>query len=194
MRSKLESVFMFFSAFSRFVCALFKNWFVRKCRISSFSDQKWLQNRNFWTKLKARAQLRVLQFMEVSFDMEDVLNRNLLWRRPNNVPWPNVWHRFEAKSKSGQTYQIKIQDITEDRFEDVLDFMATEFDKKEPICSWVVSNTLYIYFYYKTNIMSNFIHHWDLLNRWKFSTKDLYWIISLRILFLFFCFFSSLAH
>lgn len=76
-----------------------------------------------------------INFTEANFDMEEVEIQNLKWRRPDNIPWPKVWHRFEARSKSGQMYRIKIQDIPEDRYDEVLDFMETEFDKNEPISS-----------------------------------------------------------
>ena len=64
-------------------------------------------------------------------DSED--NCYLTWNRPNDVPYPNVWHVYEAVSKEGIKYKIKIQDIPLDRSSEAIDFMETYFDYNEPI-------------------------------------------------------------
>lgn len=59
---------------------------------------------------------------------------NLSWQRPQNIPYPNIWKKVEVKSKNGQALQVQIEDITPDRFEEVIDFMAANFDHHEPVC------------------------------------------------------------
>lgn len=75
-----------------------------------------------------------LQFQIIS-NMDELMKLKLSWKRPPNMPWPKTWHRFEATSKNGIVYKIKIQDIPPNRFEDVVNFMAAEYSKREPITS-----------------------------------------------------------
>lgn len=57
------------------------------------------------------------------------------WKRPVNILYPNVWHRFETKSRSrnGVQYKIKIQDVDEDRIDEVCEFMENYYYPEEPL-------------------------------------------------------------
>lgn len=66
--------------------------------------------------------------------MESGIRWDLSWKRPENVPYPKVWHVFETISKkTACKYKIKIQDIPPDRFDECIHFMETNFDRIEPI-------------------------------------------------------------
>lgn len=52
--------------------------------------------------------------------------------RPDSVEFPQVWTRFEKTLPDGSVKRFKIQDITEDMFEDVIEFMDENFLKDEP--------------------------------------------------------------
>ncbi|KAK7603288.1 hypothetical protein V9T40_003287 [Parthenolecanium corni] len=63
---------------------------------------------------------------------------NLAWTRPNNVPYPNIWEKFEVKSKDGQTYKLQIEDVTPDRYDEFLDFMYVNYDCRELLTRLVI--------------------------------------------------------
>lgn len=65
--------------------------------------------------------------------MAEKISVNLSWKRPDNVPYPKIWKRLELKSKTGQTYRVRIEDVVPDRFEELLDFMFVNYDCEEPI-------------------------------------------------------------
>lgn len=66
--------------------------------------------------------------------MESETRWELSWKRPENLPYPKVWHRFEAISKkNGCKYNIKVQDIPPERFEEAEDFNEAYMDRREPI-------------------------------------------------------------
>lgn len=66
--------------------------------------------------------------------IEEKIGVNFSWTRPANVPYPKIWKRIEVKSKNGQTYKVKIEDATPDRYEEIFDFMISIYDNHEPIC------------------------------------------------------------
>uniref|UniRef100_A0A1B0DNF1 N-acetyltransferase domain-containing protein n=1 Tax=Phlebotomus papatasi TaxID=29031 RepID=A0A1B0DNF1_PHLPP len=50
------------------------------------------------------------------------------WKRPETVEFPRVWWRFKAKDpESGQTVDYRIEDLTEDRYDEVVDLMINCF-------------------------------------------------------------------
>lgn len=54
--------------------------------------------------------------------------------RPSNVPYPNVWLRFEAPDDDGELVQYRVQDLPEDRFEDGIKHMRANFLLDEALC------------------------------------------------------------
>lgn len=57
----------------------------------------------------------------------------LKWNRPDDVPFPNVWHRFLAKDlNSDELVEYRIEDLTEDRFDDAFQNMKENFILDEP--------------------------------------------------------------
>lgn len=52
--------------------------------------------------------------------------------RPDSLEFPQVWTRFEKTLADGSVKKFKIQDITEDMFDDVIEFMDENFLKDEP--------------------------------------------------------------
>lgn len=55
------------------------------------------------------------------------------WKRPTNVPFPQIWYRFETEVKNGRSYRVRIQEIEENRFEEILDFMDANYNEGELI-------------------------------------------------------------
>uniref|UniRef100_A0A182Y8Q0 N-acetyltransferase domain-containing protein n=1 Tax=Anopheles stephensi TaxID=30069 RepID=A0A182Y8Q0_ANOST len=57
------------------------------------------------------------------------------WKRPDNVPYPSVWHTFQAKdTESDQLVTYRVQDLPEDRFEEAIAHMMEYFVYDEPTC------------------------------------------------------------
>uniref|UniRef100_A0A1L8DAF7 N-acetyltransferase domain-containing protein n=1 Tax=Nyssomyia neivai TaxID=330878 RepID=A0A1L8DAF7_9DIPT len=57
------------------------------------------------------------------------------WKRPDNIPFPQVWWKFSAKDPdTGDTIDYRIEDLTEDRYEEVVDLMINRFVPDEPMC------------------------------------------------------------
>nr|CAD7198633.1 unnamed protein product [Timema douglasi] len=56
------------------------------------------------------------------------------WERPASTPVPTVWRRCEGRRQTpeGKTLRFRIQDVPEDRHEDLLDFMIKYFTPDEP--------------------------------------------------------------
>lgn len=66
--------------------------------------------------------------------MEDFPEIEVLsWKRPDSVARPLVWHRFETKEKDGKRYKVRIQDLTEDRFNEAWEFMVKYYFPEEPL-------------------------------------------------------------
>lgn len=57
-----------------------------------------------------------------------------VWNRPD-VPYPNIWTTFEAKESknSDKVVKYRIQDVPEDRFDEVLDLCCEAYVRDEPI-------------------------------------------------------------
>ncbi|XP_059616299.1 uncharacterized protein LOC132261478 [Phlebotomus argentipes] len=56
------------------------------------------------------------------------------WSRPESVSFPQVWWRFKAKDpESGEIVDYRIEDCTEDRFEEVVELMLNCFIPDEPM-------------------------------------------------------------
>lgn len=67
-------------------------------------------------------------------EMTDFQPPQLLWKRPDDVPFPHVWLRYETKVVNGKSYRVRIQEIEENRFEETLDFMDKYYNDAEPSC------------------------------------------------------------
>uniref|UniRef100_A0A2M4AYK9 N-acetyltransferase domain-containing protein n=1 Tax=Anopheles triannulatus TaxID=58253 RepID=A0A2M4AYK9_9DIPT len=60
------------------------------------------------------------------------------WERPASVPYPNVWWTFEAPDpdrEDGVLATYRVEDVTEDRFDDVMKLYTEHFLDDEPLCS-----------------------------------------------------------
>ncbi|XP_049533479.1 uncharacterized protein LOC125949989 isoform X3 [Anopheles darlingi] len=61
------------------------------------------------------------------------------WERPASVPYPNVWWTFKAPDpdrEDGALATYRVEDLTEDRFEDVLKLYTEHFMDDEPLCAY----------------------------------------------------------
>lgn len=57
------------------------------------------------------------------------------WKRPESVPFPSVWSRFEGKREiNGKIPKFWIQDIPEDMFELAIQTMSENFVYEESMC------------------------------------------------------------
>lgn len=61
------------------------------------------------------------------------LDLDLKWKRPATVQMPTVWHTFQTKPKDNVRYKIKIQDLTPDRFDEVIELMMKYYFPDEPL-------------------------------------------------------------
>lgn len=60
----------------------------------------------------------------------------MAWKRPESVPYPSVWSTFVGnKYPDMDPIEYKIQDITEDLFEDTVKHMTRYFLVRENLCS-----------------------------------------------------------
>lgn len=58
------------------------------------------------------------------------------WSRPmDTVPYPNVWMEFEAKEtkNSDKVIKYRIQDVPEDRFEELIQFHCENYIRDDPM-------------------------------------------------------------
>ncbi|XP_049533481.1 uncharacterized protein LOC125949991 [Anopheles darlingi] len=58
------------------------------------------------------------------------------WERPASVPYPNVWWTFEAPDpdcENGALATYRVEDLTEDRFDDVMKLYTEHFLDDEPL-------------------------------------------------------------
>nr|CAD7569782.1 unnamed protein product [Timema californicum] len=62
---------------------------------------------------------------------------NSLWKRPDSVPFPSVWRRYEGTKKmpTGNIPKFSIEDLTEDYVEEVIEHMSSIFLRDETVCS-----------------------------------------------------------
>lgn len=59
------------------------------------------------------------------------------WKRPNSVPYFSVWSRFNGlREINGAIPKFWIQDIPENQFEVILDYMVKGFLHDEPLCRY----------------------------------------------------------
>lgn len=85
----------------------------------------------------------------ISLTKEHAVQTNLIkmpaeWKRPESVPFPNVWMRFEGKKEiNGKIPKFWIQDIPEDMFEEVADFMCKNFIYEEPLCKYLSKSFIF---------------------------------------------------
>ncbi|XP_058839035.1 uncharacterized protein LOC131695457 [Topomyia yanbarensis] len=57
----------------------------------------------------------------------------MVWTRPPNPPIPTVWHTFKAKDvDSDRLVTYRVQDLTEDRYEDMIQHFLNHFIEEEP--------------------------------------------------------------
>jgi len=47
---------------------------------------------------------------------------SLSWKRPENIPFPNVWHRFQITSNEGLILTVKIQDAIPEWHDEIWEF------------------------------------------------------------------------
>ncbi|XP_058456531.1 uncharacterized protein LOC131433925 [Malaya genurostris] len=58
------------------------------------------------------------------------------WKRPGEIPFPKVWHTFQARDpKTKQNVTYRVQDLPPDRLEDAVNHMCKYFLCDEPICA-----------------------------------------------------------
>lgn len=59
----------------------------------------------------------------------------MTWKRPEHIPYPSVWHTFQAKdTESDQVVTYRVQDLPEERFEEAIAHMMEYFVYDEPTC------------------------------------------------------------
>ncbi|XP_063244076.1 uncharacterized protein LOC134543154 [Bacillus rossius redtenbacheri] len=64
------------------------------------------------------------------------------WKRPDSVPHPKVWRRAVGrKPVDGKVPSFVIQDVPEDREEELVDFMEEHFMHNEPLCKCLNINS-----------------------------------------------------
>lgn len=74
-------------------------------------------------------------------------DKQLWWKRPDDIEYPKIWHTFKAKDiDSDDLVEYRIEDLAENQFEDALDFVTEIFCKDEPICQ--AYGTLNFHFYF----------------------------------------------
>jgi hypothetical protein len=58
------------------------------------------------------------------------------WSRSKSVPFPKIWRKCSGLKRmdNGEVPSFTIQDIPEDRHEDIVDFMTTHFCRDETTC------------------------------------------------------------
>lgn len=55
------------------------------------------------------------------------------YKRPESIPYPNIWHRFKARDcDSDEIVNYYIQDVPEDRFDDAIEQMVHSYCYEEP--------------------------------------------------------------
>lgn len=55
--------------------------------------------------------------------------------RPKSLPFPQVYHTFQAKNKAGDaTIEYVIKELPEERYEEALELLSTDFAPEETLC------------------------------------------------------------
>lgn len=63
------------------------------------------------------------------------------WKRPESVPFPTVWAKFEGKIvRNGIKNIYWIQEVTDEYKSQVLQYMMDEFTLDEPFCKYSSKN------------------------------------------------------
>lgn len=58
---------------------------------------------------------------------------NPQFKRPTNFPFPHIWHRFQVTSINEDViYQLRVQDLTPERYEEILTLFQEQFYPDEP--------------------------------------------------------------
>uniref|UniRef100_A0A1B0GJK5 Uncharacterized protein n=1 Tax=Lutzomyia longipalpis TaxID=7200 RepID=A0A1B0GJK5_LUTLO len=66
----------------------------------------------------------------------------MTWTRPENVAFPQVWLTFKAKDPdTGKIVKYRVQDLPEDRFDEVLYLMSTVFRRDETMCRNIINDS-----------------------------------------------------
>lgn len=56
------------------------------------------------------------------------------WTRPNHVPYPSVWLKFNAKDVyTDDSVEYTVQDLPENRFDEAINIMANSFLADAPL-------------------------------------------------------------
>lgn len=56
------------------------------------------------------------------------------WTRPNRIPYPYIWLKFKAKDvETSDLVEYTVQDLPEDRYDEALNIMATQFLADAPM-------------------------------------------------------------
>ncbi|XP_068622310.1 arylalkylamine N-acetyltransferase-like 2 [Battus philenor] len=82
----------------------------------------------------------------------------MVFTRPSSVPYPTVWHRFTVRRNS-TTISLRVQDLTEDKFDEALALLSKHFTRDEPPCKYIGINN------YPTAVA-------ELENLWRKTMKD----------------------
>jgi hypothetical protein len=58
------------------------------------------------------------------------------WSRSKSVPFPKIWRKYSGLKRmdNGEVPNFTIQDIPEDRHEDIVEFMTAHFCRDEETC------------------------------------------------------------
>lgn len=57
------------------------------------------------------------------------------FKRPLNIPYPNVWYRFQLKEPySDKLVNYRIEDLTPNRYEDAIKHLVANFLPDETMC------------------------------------------------------------
>jgi hypothetical protein len=60
----------------------------------------------------------------------------MFFKRPENLEFPKVFYTFKAKAKeSDEIIEYLVQDLPEDRFEDALEMIKTDYLPEESLCA-----------------------------------------------------------
>lgn len=69
---------------------------------------------------------------------DDIKCEEPKWSRPTTVPFPNTWRTFDGKKEiNGEKRKYWIQDITEDMYEEILDYMGGQVMEDEPLAKYL---------------------------------------------------------
>lgn len=65
------------------------------------------------------------------------------WKRNTDSKFPRIWLKFMAKDlNSDELVEYRVEDLTEDRYEDAVAHMINYFIRDEPICKSKSNKTI----------------------------------------------------